>query len=142
MKNTKLGAASVHNFLLPDMFAHLTRTLSKNISHFFERNPSDNEKQISIFSYTLFWQMQFSSLEIGIALIGHYLWRNFFVSSGQRPTTHYGFWCFGAIQWIFTKWIRKRHNIQRSKRHRIYNVDNQVYFLGFPVTKVKREPTV
>ena len=151
-KTPSLGLPQFHNFLLPDMFAHLTRTLSKNtvfffFFFFFQRNPSDNKKQISISSYMLFWQMQFSCLEIGIALIGHYLWSNLFVSpllltaAGQRLSTHYGLWCFGAIQWIFTKWIQRRQNIQRSKRHRIYNLDNEVYFLGFPVTKVKWEST-
>lgn len=117
------------------------------IFFFFQRNPSDNKKQISISSYMLFWQMQFSSLETGIALIGYCLWSNLFVSpllltaAGQRLNTHYGLRCFGASQWIFTQWIRRRQNIQRSKRHRIYNLDNHIYFLGFPVTKVKWEST-
>lgn len=150
-KIPSLGLPQFHNFLLPDMFAHLTRTLSKNTKchffFFFQRNPSDNKKQISISSYMLFWQMQFSSLETGIALIGYCLWSNMFVSpllltaAGQRLNTHYGLRCFGASQWIFTQWIRRRQNIQRSKRHRIYNLDNHIYFLGFPVTKVKWEST-
>lgn len=104
------------------------------IFFFFQRNPSDNKKQISISSYMLFWQMQFSSLETGIALIGYCLWSNMFVSpllltaAGQRLNTHYGLRCFGASQWIFTQWIRRRQNIQRSKRHRIYNLDNHILF--------------
>ena len=132
---------------LPTSPEPFLKILSFFFFFFFQRNPSDNKKQISISSYMLFWQMQFSCLEIGIALIGHYLWSNLFVSpllltaAGQRLSTHYGLWCFGAIQWIFTKWIQRRQNIQRSKRHRIYNLDNEVYFLGFPVTKVKWEST-